>query len=182
MPNFRKLEMDELNRLSNESFIDSQKSNFAFVLDNVRSLQNVGAMFRTGDAFRVDSIYLCGITGQPPHRDIQKSALGATESVKWSYEINTLKAVKKLRLEGWIIIGIEQTENSQFLNNFQFETSSRYAFIFGNEVNGVDQEVLEQCDAVLEIPQIGTKHSLNISISAGIIAWDYYSKITGSTL
>ncbi|SOE20495.1 SpoU rRNA Methylase family protein [Spirosomataceae bacterium TFI 002] len=182
MPQFRKLEMDELNRLSNEDFKSATKSRFSFVLDNVRSLQNVGSMFRTGDAFRIDSIFLCGITGQPPHRDIQKTALGSTESVDWKYESDPCKLIDELKANGWLIIGIEQTENSTMLDQFEFSTTSKYAFVLGNEVNGVSQDVLEKCDTVLEIPQIGTKHSLNIAVSAGIIAWEYYSKTKGNTL
>jgi 23S rRNA (guanosine2251-2'-O)-methyltransferase len=176
MLKYKKLEMDELNRLSPEAYQNSAKSNFAFILDNVRSLQNVGSVFRTGDSFRVEQIFLCGITGTPPHRDIQKTALGATDSVQWTYEEEVIPLITKLKKEDWIIVAIEQTQNSTFLQEFDIQTSKKYAFILGNEVNGVSQDVIENCDLVLEIPQIGTKHSLNIAVTAGIIAWQFYSK------
>jgi tRNA G18 (ribose-2'-O)-methylase SpoU len=182
MIKYKKLEMEELNRLSVDEFSIAPKSDFSFILDDVRSLQNVGSIFRTGDAFRVDTIYLCGITGRPPHRDIHKTALGATENVTWLYEENAQSLVNDLKQIGWKIIGIEQTQNSIDLDNFVFESESKYAFILGNEVNGVSQSLLELCDAVIEIPQLGTKHSLNISVSAGIVAWQFYSKTIGKTL
>lgn len=181
MKKYRKLQMEELDRISKDDYRTSAKSNFSFVLDNVRSLQNVGSIFRTGDSFRIDTIFLCGITGQPPHRDIQKTALGATESVEWHHKSDTLELIQILKSEGKKIIGIEQTENSTMLDSFVFSKSESYVFVFGNEVNGVQQEVLDECDMVLEIPQIGTKHSLNIAVSAGIIAWEYYSKTIGKT-
>ena len=169
--------MEELDRLSVEEFKEIKKSPIVLVLDNVRSLNNVGSAFRTGDAFRIEKIYLCGITGTPPHRDIQKTALGATESVEWEYCLNTLQAVNKLKAEGYKICALEQVENSVMLDKFSPDSNQKYALIFGNEVFGVEEEVLKSCDTVLEIPQLGTKHSLNISVSLGIAVWDLMVKM-----
>ncbi len=169
--------MEELDRLSVEEFKETKKSPLVLVLDNVRSLNNVGSAFRTGDAFRIEKIFLCGITGTPPHRDIQKTALGATESVEWEYCLNTMEAVNKLKTEGYKICALEQVDNSIMLDKFSPESNQKYALIFGNEVFGVEEEVLKACDKVLEIPQLGTKHSLNISVSLGIAVWDLMVKM-----
>ena len=169
--------MEELERLSVEEYKAVEKSPIILVLDNVRSLNNVGSAFRTGDAFRIEKIYLCGITGTPPHRDIQKTALGATESVAWEYCLNTMIAVKKLKADGYTICALEQVDHSIMLNEFEAKSDGKYALIFGNEVFGVEDEVLKACDHVLEIPQLGTKHSLNISVSLGIAVWDLMVKL-----
>lgn len=173
----KKLSMEELDRLSVQEFKETEKSPIALVLDNIRSLNNVGSAFRTGDAFRVDKIYLCGITGTPPHRDIQKTALGATESVEWEYCLTTLEAVDKLRSAGFKLCAMEQVDRSVKLNKFLPEKGEKYALIFGNEVFGVEEEVLSACDHILEIPQLGTKHSLNVSVSLGIALWDLMVKL-----
>jgi len=173
----KKLSMDELERLSVEEFKEIKKSPIVLVLDNVRSLNNVGSAFRTADAFRVEKIYLCGITGTPPHRDIQKTALGATESVEWEYCLNTMEAISKLKSSGYQLCALEQVNTSKMLNVFFPKKDKKYALIFGNEVFGVEEEVLNSCDAVLEIPQLGTKHSLNISVSLGIAVWDLMVKM-----
>lgn len=172
----KKLSMEELERVSVEEFKKMDKSPIILVLDNVRSLNNVGSAFRTGDAFGVEKIYLCGITGTPPHRDIQKTALGATESVEWEYCLNTMLALEKLKAVGYQICALEQVDRSMMLNDFIPEKGKKYALVFGNEVFGVEEEVLDACDAVLEIPQLGTKHSLNISVSLGIAVWDLMVK------
>ncbi|MBK7712775.1 MAG: RNA methyltransferase [Bacteroidales bacterium] len=168
----RKLLNKELERKTVEEFRKSKKSPFVIVLDNVRSQSNVGSIFRTADAFAVEAIYLCGITATPPNREIQKTALGATESVSWKYFPNTLSAVTSLKEEGYKIIGIEQAEGSTDLDKFPAEPDAKYALIFGHEINGVDQEVLNNCDSCIEIPQFGTKHSFNIAISTGIVLWE----------
>ncbi|WP_425636719.1 RNA methyltransferase [Algoriphagus yeomjeoni] len=173
----KKLSMEELERVSVEEFKEMDKSPIVLVLDNVRSLNNVGSSFRTGDAFGIEKIYLCGITGTPPHRDIQKTALGATESVEWEYCLNTMQAMEKLKAEGYQICALEQVDRSVMLNEFRPEKGKKYALVFGNEVFGVEEEVLKACDAVLEIPQLGTKHSLNISVSLGIAVWDLMVKM-----
>lgn len=172
----KKTSMEELGRISPKEFKKSNKAPISLVLDNIRSLQNIGSIFRTADAFRVNKIYLCGITGQPPNREIEKTALGATESVDYQYFETTLEAINHLKEDDYQIISIEQTNNSTSLENFKTETNTKYAFVFGNEVFGVENEVVQASDEVVEIPQFGTKHSLNVSISAGIIIWDYYSK------
>jgi len=168
----RKLLNRELDRKTVEQFRNSEKSPFVIILDNVRSQSNVGSIFRTADAFVTEAIYLCGITATPPHREIQKTALGATESVAWKYFSRTIDAVNSLREEGYTIIGIEQAEGSIALDNFRKESDRKYALIFGHEINGVDQEVLNHCDNCIEIPQFGTKHSFNIAISVGIVLWE----------
>jgi len=173
----KKLSMEELERLSIEDYKKVEKSPIVLILDNVRSLNNVGSAFRTGDAFRIEKIYLCGITGIPPHRDIQKTALGATESVAWEYVSSTLIAVEKLKAEGFIICGLEQADRSVMLHEFEVIKDKKYALVFGNEVFGVEDEVLKVCDQVLEIPQLGTKHSLNISVTLGIAVWDLMVKL-----
>ncbi|MFC4870194.1 RNA methyltransferase [Negadavirga shengliensis] len=175
----RKLSMDELNRLSVEEFKTVDKNPIVLVLDNVRSLNNVGSAFRTADAFRAEKIFLCGITGKPPHRDIQKTALGATESVAWEYHEDTRELIKSLHQSGYKICALEQTTGSIPLNEFMPEPSKPYALVFGNEVFGVEEDVILDADHVLEIPQMGTKHSLNISVSIGIVLWDFVNKTGG---
>jgi 23S rRNA (guanosine2251-2'-O)-methyltransferase len=168
----RKLLNSELERKSVEQFKKSAKSPFVIILDNVRSQSNVGSIFRTSDAFLVESICLCGITAIPPHREIHKTALGATESVAWKYYNKTTDAVTELRNKGYRIIGIEQVEGSVELQDLEIKSEENYALIFGHEVNGVDQSVLDLCDQCVEIPQFGTKHSFNIAISVGIVLWE----------
>ncbi len=168
----KKKTMTELGRLSVEDFKQQQKNDVLIVLDNIRSMHNVGSVFRTADAFLVAEIILCGVTPQPPHRDIHKSALGATESVKWSYEKNTVEAIQKLKTEGYKIIAIEQVHDSMSLSNFSKAENEKLVFIFGNEVQGVSDEVLALCNACIEIPQHGSKHSFNISVSVGIVLWE----------
>jgi 23S rRNA (guanosine2251-2'-O)-methyltransferase len=172
----RKLLNEELNRKSVEEFKKSEKSPFIIILDNVRSHSNVGSVFRTADAFLTRAIYLCGITAQPPHREIRKTALGATESVAWKYYVKTEEAVRELKEEGYIITGIEQTAGSVSLQDVKINKKEKYALIFGHEVNGVSQHLLDLCDMCVEIPQFGTKHSFNIAISAGIVLWELSRK------
>ena len=174
----RKLKNSELGRISVENFKNSKKSPIVVVLDNVRSALNVGSSFRTSDAFRIEKIYLCGITATPPNKEIRKSALGATESVKWEKVEDTESVIKKLKSEGYHICAIEQTENSTMLDNF-IPPEKPIAVVFGHEVNGVQQSVVDLCNQSIEIPQIGTKHSLNISVSVGIVIWDLYKNIIG---
>ena len=173
----RKLKSDELNRLSKDEFQLSEKSPLVFIVDNVRSHLNVGSIFRTADAFRFERIYLCGITGTPPHREIQKTALGATETVAWLYSENTVDAIKQLKNEGYKIIALEQTDNKIYLQDFSPEDQQKYAIVLGNEVDGVSIEAIALADYIIEIPQIGSKHSLNVAVSAGIVAWDLFAKI-----
>jgi len=175
----RKLKNEELGRLQPEEFEEAKKLNACIVLDDIRSMNNVGSAFRTSDAFRVEKIYLCGITAQPPHRDINKTALGATETVAWEYHEKINSLVEKLKSEGYQIIAVEQADRSTSLIDFQPEKEKKYAFVFGNEVFGVNEEVVKNADVVLEIPQYGTKHSLNISVSLGIVVWDFVSKVGG---
>lgn len=172
----RKLENRELERKSVEEFKDASKTPIIVVLDNIRSLNNIGSVFRSCDAFLIQKIYLCGFTAQPPHKDIHKTALGATETVAWEYVENTLDVVKKLQAENTEVYSVEQAEKATMLNNFQPEKGKTYAVIFGNEVKGVQQEVVTASNGVLEIPQLGSKHSLNIAVSAGIVLWDLFSK------
>jgi tRNA G18 (ribose-2'-O)-methylase SpoU len=173
----RKLRLDELGRLTLEDYHKVQKLPVVVVLDNIRSLYNVGAVFRTADAFRISQIYLCGITARPPHREIQKTALGATESVKWQYFESTSKAAEKLKEEGYRIFAIEQTDESEELVHLHCGNIEKLALVFGNEVNGVSEDVLPFVDACIEIAQYGTKHSLNVSVSAGIIIWHVFSQM-----
>lgn len=173
----KKLTNEELGRLSVEDFKESQKLPVVIVLDNVRSLNNVGSVFRTSDAFRIEEILLCGITGTPPHREIQKTALGATDSVAWRYFGSTGDALKYLKSERYSIVAVEQVDKSISLKDFHPDKKSRYAFAFGNEIHGVSQEIIDEADLCLEIPQFGTKHSFNISISAGIVLWHYFYQV-----
>ena len=173
----RKLKNEELDRLTPDDFKTAEKNPIVVVLDNVRSMNNVGSAFRTSDAFLIEQICLCGITARPPHRDINKTALGATDTVAWTYFETTTEAVKQLQSEGWQVVAIEQAEDSTMLQDFAPETDGKYAFVFGNEVFGVEQQVVDVADTVVEIPQFGSKHSLNISVSMGIVLWDYLQKV-----
>jgi 23S rRNA (guanosine2251-2'-O)-methyltransferase len=173
----RKLKNSELERLSVEDFKSVKKTPLIIVLDNIRSLNNIGSVFRTSDAFLIEKIYLCGITATPPNKDIHKTALGSTETVDWEYVENTLDLVEKLKVENVKICAIEQAEHAIMLNNFTPEKQTKYALIFGNEVKGVSQKVVSASDFVIEIPQYGTKHSLNISVSCGVVVWDLFSKL-----
>ncbi|MFT4832957.1 MAG: 23S rRNA (guanosine2251-2'-O)-methyltransferase [Psychroserpens sp.] len=177
----RKLENSELNRLDLNGFKEAEKTPIIIVLDNVRSLNNIGSVFRTADAFLIEKIYLCGITATPPHKDIHKTALGATDSVAWEYRKNTLELVEEFKGLGHETIAVEQAENAIMLNDYQLDTNKRQVLVFGNEVKGVAQEVVTACDKVIEIPQYGTKHSLNISVSAGVVVWDLWSKLKQAT-
>ena len=174
----RKLKNSELGRISVKNFKSSKKTPVVVVLDNVRSALNVGSAFRTSDAFRIEKLYLCGITSNPPNKEIRKSALGSTESVEWEKVQDTKTIVQQLKSEGFYVCAIEQTENSTMLNDF-FPNEKKIAIVFGHEINGVQQSVVDLCDESIEIPQIGTKHSLNISVSVGIVMWDLYKKIIG---
>ena len=173
----RKLKNNELNRISVEEFKTSKKTPLIVVLDNIRSLNNIGSVFRTSDAFLIEKIYLCGITATPPNKDIHRTALGATESVVWEYAEDTLTLVQRLKKSNIKVLAIEQAENSTKLNVFQPIESETYAIVMGNEVKGVQQEVVNASDLCLEIPQLGTKHSLNISVTTGIVLWDLFQKI-----
>ena len=177
----RKLANRELERKTIEQFRKTEKAPYIIVLDNVRSQSNVGSIFRTADAFLTEAIYLCGITSQPPHREIQKTALGATESVSWKYYSQTSDAIIDLKEKGYRIIAVEQAEGSVELQNLQIENETKYALVFGHEVNGVDQEIVNICDQCVEIPQFGTKHSFNIAISVGIVLWEVNKKIKSFT-
>lgn len=173
----RKLRNEELSRLSVEGFKVAEKIPLIVVLDNVRSLNNIGSVFRTADAFLLEAVYLCGITATPPHKEIQKTALGATDSVKWLYFKTTAEAVQNLKAEGYTVLAIEQVDKSISLELFQPDKSGKYAVIFGHEVFGVEEEVVSLSDTCIEIPQYGTKHSLNIAVSAGIVIWDLFLKL-----
>lgn len=168
----KKLSMEELERLTITQYKESKKMPLVIVLDNVRSQHNIGSIFRTADAFRISCIHLCGITATPPNREIQKTALGATESVDWLYFKTTLESVMLLKEEGYQIVAVEQAVGSIMLNDYKPNTYSKIAIILGNEVNGVSDEIMELCDVCIEIPQSGTKHSLNVSVAAGIAIWD----------
>ncbi len=168
----QKLSMQELNRKSVEEFRESEKMPVVVVLDNIRSMHNVGSVFRTADAFLVECMFLCGFTAQPPHRDIHKTALGATDTVNWKYFYSTMEAVKKLKEDGYRIWAVEQVKNSKKLNEIELKPDEKAAIIFGNEVEGVSNEVLALCDDFIEIPQLGMKHSLNVSVAAGIVLWE----------
>lgn len=173
----RKLKNSELGRKTVEEFKQTNKTPIIVVLDNIRSLNNVGSVFRTSDAFLIEKIYLCGITATPPNKEIHKTALGATESVDWEYVENTMDLVEKLQAENVKVLSIEQAENSTMLDIFTPETDQKYAVVFGNEVKGVQQEVVSASDICIEIPQLGTKHSLNISVSCGVVLWDLFTKM-----
>lgn len=174
----RKLRNNELGRISVDEFKQTQKTPIIVVLDNIRSLNNVGSVFRTSDAFLIEKIYLCGITATPPNKEIHKTALGATESVDWEYREDTLTLVKELQAQDVKVASIEQADESIMLNSFTLEPKKKLAVVFGNEVKGVQQEVVSASDYCLEIPQLGTKHSLNISVSCGVVLWDLFLKIS----
>lgn len=173
----RKLKITEMNRLSTEEFKEAEKLPLVVVLDNVRSLYNVGSVFRTCDAFRIEKLCLCGITAQPPHIEIHKTALGAEDSVEWYYYKDTMECVQDIKKEGYCVLSIEQCEGSTMLNDFRADSSSRYAVVMGNEVKGVQQEVVNQSDGCIEIPQFGTKHSMNVSVTTGMIIWEFAKQI-----
>lgn len=172
----RKLGMDELNRKTVDEFKEAEKNRVIVVLENIRSMQNVGSVFRTSDAFLVEAVYLIGYTPQPPHRDIHKTALGATETVAWKYFTTTAEAIEELKANGYKLFGIEQVEASIMLQDFEKAPDEKIALIFGNEAEGVEQETLLQCDGCIEIPQFGSKHSLNISVAAGVVLWEMARK------
>jgi len=173
----RKIQNAELGRLSVDDFKHAHKKPFIILLDNVRSMNNIGSVFRTADAFRCTSIVLCGITATPPHREIHKTALGAEESVDWYHEKEIAVAISNLKKEGYTIAAIEQIEGAVSLNEFFPETGKKYAFIFGHEVNGVSEHILKYCDLFIEIPQHGTKHSVNVAVAAGIVSWHFISQV-----
>jgi 23S rRNA (guanosine2251-2'-O)-methyltransferase len=173
----KKLKLEELGRISAEEFKSIEKIPLCLVLDNVRSLHNVGSAFRTADAFKVSKIYLTGITGQPPHREIEKTALGATVSVDWGYREDTASLLKELKAEGWRIAIIEQTDKSLPLQTQRLSPGEKVCLVFGNEINGVSDDALALADTAIEIPQAGTKHSLNISVCIGIVVWHFYSGV-----
>ncbi len=173
----KKLKLEELGRITPGEYKEVGKIPVVIVLDNVRSLHNVGSAFRTADAFRVEKIYLTGITGTPPNREIQKTALGATESVPWEYVSDPGDLVRKLKHEGYVIASVEQTDESVPLNTFSPESAKRYALVFGNEVNGVTEAVIDLSDTAIEIPQMGSKHSLNVSVCLGIVVWHFFNSV-----
>src|SRR5690554_3867847 len=173
----RKLILEELNRKNPAEFKQAKKTPIIIVLDDIRSLHNIGSFFRTCDAFLIEKIYLCGITATPPHKEIHKTALGATETVEWEYYKDIMNVIARLKSENVKIISLEQVEGSLMLNDFEVNTGTKYALIFGNEVKGVRQQVVDSSDAVVEIPQLGTKHSLNVSVSGGIVIWDVFQKL-----
>ena len=173
--------MEELNRIGIEEFKEKEKLNVVLILDDIRSMANVGSIFRTSDCFRIEKIYLCGITPVPPHREIEKTALGATESVEWVYFESAVDLLNKLKSEGVYIVSLEQVDQKTYLQDFFAPKDKKLALIMGNEVFGVNEELINLSDEVVEIPQFGTKHSFNVSVSVGIFLWDYLSKITGKT-
>jgi len=172
----KKRSMSELQRLTVDEFKSSEKWPLVIILDNIRSQNNTGSVFRTSDAFRLRRIYLCGITATPPHREIQKTALGATESVDWTYRASTLEALAELKAEGYRIMAVEQAQGAVSLPAFTPHAGEKLALVFGNEVNGIDDEALSACDGCIEIPQFGTKHSINVSVAVGIVIWDLFLK------
>ena len=173
----RKLKITELNRLTVDEFKQANKLPLAVILDEVRSLHNIGSVFRTSDAFLVERIYLCGITATPPHPEMHKTALGAEDTVDWKYVKHTLEAVEELHNEGYTVLAIEQVEGSTMLDELELEPDKKYAIVMGNEVKGVQQEVIDACDGCIEIPQYGTKHSLNVSVTTGIVLWELANKL-----
>ncbi|RQP09089.1 MAG: TrmH family RNA methyltransferase [Chryseobacterium sp.] len=178
MSTVKKLKLEELNRIDIETFKEVQKTPLVVMLDDVRSMHNVGAVFRTADAFLIEKIVLCGITPRPPHRDIHKAALGATESVDWEYAESSIEAVEKLKANGYKIVAVEQTTGSVEISDFRMDKDKKYALILGNEVEGVSEQLLPLCDAFIEIPQLGTKHSLNVSVCAGIAMWEFFKVLS----
>lgn len=178
----RKLKITELNRLTTEAYKVSEKTPLVIVLDHIRSLNNVGSVFRTADAFRMEAVYLCGITATPPHAEIHKTALGAEETVAWRYFKETIEAVDELKQQGYVICAVEQAEGSVSLEKLTLDKNKKYAVIVGHEVKGVQQEVVDACDMCVEIPQCGTKHSLNVSVAAGIVLWDFFKQLNHPAL
>ena len=178
MSSTKKLKLEELGRIDVETFKQTEKTPLVMVLDNVRSMHNVGAIFRTADAFLIEKIVLCGITPTPPHREIHKAALGATESVDWVYEKDISTALQNLKEENFIILGIEQTSNSKIMTDYIINKEEKYALVLGNEVDGLSDEALSHYDAFLEIPQLGTKHSLNVSVCGGIVMWEFFKNLS----
>ena len=179
MRKLRKLKVEELDRISIQEFQDAEKIPLVVVLDNVRSQHNIGSVFRTGDAFRVEEIILCGITATPPNVEIHKTALGAEDSMKWRYFEETLPAIHELKAEGYTVFSVEQTENSISLETLHLDRTQKYAVILGHEVHGVQQSVIDASHGCIEIPQYGTKHSLNVSVTAGIVIWDFFKQLSG---
>ncbi|MFK7755877.1 MAG: RNA methyltransferase [Flavobacteriales bacterium] len=173
----KKLKLAELGRITDAEFKLAKKIPLVLVLEDIRSMHNVGSFFRTADAFRIERIILCGVTAKPPHRDIEKTALGATKTVEWKYAHTGIEALEALQKEGYITCAIEQTQNSQMLEDFKPSTDEKYALVVGNEVKGVSQKVIDASDVTLEIPQFGTKHSLNVSICGGIVLWHFFSEL-----
>ena len=173
----RKLKITELNRLTVDEFKQAEKLPLIVVLDEVRSLHNIGSVFRTSDAFLIKRIYLCGITATPPHPEIHKTALGAEDTVDWVYKKQTFEAIEELHNEGYIVLAIEQVEGSTMLNSLSLDADKKYAIVMGNEVKGIQQEVVNACDGCIEIPQYGTKHSLNVSVTTGIVLWEFANKL-----
>jgi tRNA G18 (ribose-2'-O)-methylase SpoU len=169
--------MDDLNRKSTEEFKNASKTPIVLVLDNIRSMNNIGSVFRTADAFLLQGVYLCGVTATPPHREIQKTALGATESVDWKHFPTTIDAVAELKKEGYTVYSVEQAENSTMLDTLTISDKKKIALVFGNEVSGVEQVVIDDSDGCIEIPQYGTKHSLNLAVSVGIVVWEVARKL-----
>ena len=174
----RKLENSDLERKSVEDFKEAKKTPLIIILDDIRSLHNIGSVFRTADAFIIEKIYLCGITAVPPNKEIHKTALGATETVNWEYKKEVLDVIVSLKKEGTVVYAIEQVENAVYLQDFKVENNKKVALVFGNEVFGVSQKAIALCNGTIEIPQLGTKHSLNISVSVGIVVWDLFRKMT----
>ena len=177
----RKLKNEELNRLTMEQYHRSEKIPVVVVLDNMRSQNNTGSLFRTADAFRLEALFLCGITSTPPHREIHKTALGATESVHWEYFSNTLEALAELKKRGYTILVVEQVEGAISLDHLKLDRDGKYALVFGHEIRGVDQQVVDRGDFCIEIPQFGTKHSLNVAVAAGIVIWEVFRQLSAST-
>lgn len=173
----RKLTVEDLQRIDVETFRQAEKLPLVMVLDNVRSLHNVGSVLRTADAFRLAGVYMCGITATPPSAEIHKTALGAEDSVSWTYCADTFEAVVRLQAEGYVVLAVEQVEGSEKLGTFRFDPRKKYALVMGNEVKGVRQDVVDRCDAALEIPQYGTKHSMNVSVTAGIVMWEAFRQL-----
>ncbi len=173
----KKTNLQELNRISAEIYDISANDRICIILDNLRSAHNIGSIFRTADAFHIKRIYLCGITAIPPNKEINKTALGATNSVKWKYFKDTCEAIRSVKQSKYEVVAIEQTNKSEELQDFKFHSDKKYALIFGNEVNGITEKILSKIDSFVEIPQFGTKHSFNVSISAGIVLWDWHNKL-----
>jgi tRNA G18 (ribose-2'-O)-methylase SpoU len=173
----RKLDNKELERKSIDDFKVAKKTSIIIILDDIRSLHNIGSFFRTADAFLIEKIYLCGITAVPPNKEIHKTALGATETVDWEYFQDVKTIIERLKEQQILVFAIEQVKNAVFLQDFEIEKNKKYALVFGNEVYGVQQKAIDRCDGTIEIPQLGTKHSLNVSVSAGIVVWDLFRKM-----